>query len=177
MYIQRDSSLRCRSCLCCHIRDTAVEALKRQVKCAQRTDTGSHVVWYAVSVHDELLAGPFVQIIKYDSGWNTCTPQRFDSEVIWNVWLRQLWMTVDAWETGKSKREESGRQPLGVGSLGGSLWSCARPLVPIRKQTNFWATRLSGYSMGGWSRRRAAKTNGMLLTQIVHRHTEYSYRI
>lgn len=85
MYIQRDSSLRCRSCLCCHIRDTAVEALKRQVNCAQRTDTGSHVVWYAVSVHDELLAGPFVQIIKYDSGWNTCTPQRFDSEVIWNV--------------------------------------------------------------------------------------------
>ncbi len=84
-YVQRDSSLHCRMCLCCHIRDRAVEALKRQVNCAQRTDTGSHIVWYAVSVHDELLAGPFVQIIKYDSGWNTCTPQRFDSEVIWNV--------------------------------------------------------------------------------------------
>lgn len=65
-YVQRDSSLHCRMCLCCHIRDRAVEALKRQVNCAQRTDTGSQ------SVHDELLAGPFVQIFKYDSGWNTC---------------------------------------------------------------------------------------------------------
>lgn len=71
-YVQRDSSLRCRnSCLCCHIRGRAVEALKRQVNCAQSTDTGSHVVWYAVSVHDELLAGsirPDYQICMTQNG-------------------------------------------------------------------------------------------------------------
>lgn len=83
--VQRDSSLRCRSYLCYLIRNRAVDALKRPVNCAQSTDTGSLVrricAWSAIS---RLLGGPFVQIIKYDSEWNTCAP-RFDSEVIWNA--------------------------------------------------------------------------------------------